>query len=562
MSLISSFHPHTQETSKPTVYHIQLTQTTTASSRQMETTLRSMVVPDHVMKNSNDLGRFFIQREQENTYIYHARRSILTMTRTRSDSCPPSFHTGPSAHYIPTPAERATPMDRTTLDKLPNATRAICGAEKGSTVLLPPLKAPTKPSTPLKGPIPMPRRMSLPADARFDVLKEPTNFKELHGIVNKLAANLTGDNLFRLAHLLKKLNEQDMDNAALFKLHDEWEKYAERAIAETTKIVKDKDDQVRHAQLQTTVLQNSVAGDIVNPNKPWQRKEIFDAVAQNATLVVENEKYRRRIHQLEDEVQQLRDENESMRQQQERSVAADMEARARIGRQNQSRLAKQQNTNAAEQRKLNDRIAELEGQNQALSSHVTETQSQNNDLKGQLDGERVAAKQLQEDNENLAKAYHEKEQALEKKIEDLESTTNEQKTTISSLRDEVELSSSRTLQLQKELDTATALIASLETTLEQTKAEVEKSVTDSKQYKELQRRYSDTRTDHNDLKQKHQNIKSELTSERKKFEAKKKDLERKNKNLSNQVKTLRASRGGKKGGKDEKQELEVKEISE
>ena len=191
--------------------------------------------PSGVSKHSKEVNKSTCQKQSEQLSI---QDDVLAQATTQIPAfTSPSSAPGPSTDTIqwwPTKPHPKVKMDISRLSKLDNYTKVIAGREKG---YHPHISAP-RPSTPeppstLSRPLILSRRRSLPADVRLDVLKAPTTFDEWVALIIPLTEGQTGDNIFRLAHLLK--NKWDQDQWIAY--FTERKKFIEKAIKEAQAVL-------------------------------------------------------------------------------------------------------------------------------------------------------------------------------------------------------------------------------------------------------------------------------------------------------------------------------------
>lgn len=191
--------------------------------------------PSGVSKHSKDINKSTYQEQSEKLSIQdevsaQATTQIPADTASSSASDPSSD----TIQWWPTKSHPKVKMDISSLSKLENYTRIIAGREKGCHAHI----SARRPSTPeppstLSKPLILSRRRSLPADVRLDVLKAPTTFDEWVALIIPLTEGQTGDNIFRLAHLLK--NKWDQDQWITY--FTERKKFIEKAIKEAQAVL-------------------------------------------------------------------------------------------------------------------------------------------------------------------------------------------------------------------------------------------------------------------------------------------------------------------------------------
>ncbi|PVH76455.1 hypothetical protein DL98DRAFT_592190 [Cadophora sp. DSE1049] len=479
--------------------------------------LSDMMDPMEAMKQVKDERQF----EQESV---SAMKQIPVIT-------PPSTSSDPSIDYFPTPAHPKIPMDLSTLSQLPVPTHAIGGTEKGSVVPVPHLPAGLKPPAPLSRPILPPRRLSLPADPRFDILETPITHEEWSTFLDSFAAKLTGDNLFRLPHLVERLNIQDKEIVGLRMIIKNWEWFGDRTIRSMTILQEEK----KKEKDVDEILQNLVS-ETVDPSNPNQLRYINKIAMDNANLhdeVTRLRKGRNTSTQLQQQVNDL--EQKLIDKDQEHKAA-----RSRIGRQNQSRNALKGNEYKALLKELQNIIDEQEGEKKSLrlllelrDSVILDLDRRNSDLERQVQVRDEAIMQLREE-----KAANDKAELKYRQAEvDLEKERHAHKKTV-----EEAVVALDKQGLQEELNIANAKIASLFEMIEKTKTAAQTAVRNSEDYQKFLMKYNSMTTDFNALRDDHKRLESQLADETKSRAAEKTKLERENANLKNQVKTLKENK--------------------
>ncbi|KAH7395556.1 hypothetical protein BKA64DRAFT_708949 [Cadophora sp. MPI-SDFR-AT-0126] len=504
--------------------------------------------PIEAMKQANDKFQLPNQEGPKETLTYE-QGSSSAMTQTPLLTRP-STSSGPSAGYFPIPANSTTPMDLSTLSKLRTPSHAIGGTEKGSTPCMPPLPAEYKPPSPLSRPRHFPRRLSVPAGARFDIPETPTTPEEYNIMLNSFSANLTGDNMFRFAHLVEILNTQDVEIQRLMKIHQDWD-LAAVEIASKYEILQKEHEKEK---VFNKILQNAVS-ETVDPSRPEQVRYINGIAEENANLRAEIEELRRHNLRLTGENTVFRIDNTEMHrriQSHEEEMAKLIEnhrlAQARVGRKNQSARAKAENRKNAQLEKLGEQISDLNENIKSLESQIkdkdqeiTDLKTENSSLETQLGVATEAATDLKADlTRNAVETGNAEEMKKEheKKVKELQTLLNTQENQIFFIQGQ--LTASQTLQ--EALNTAIATVASLELAL----AKAQTAVHNSEQYRKLSTKYSSIKTDLSDLTIKHKNVVEKSTADCKRFEVLKKQLQMDNANLKNQVNTLNKNKSKEK----------------
>jgi len=174
--------------------------------------LSDIMDPSGVSKHSKDINKSTSQEQSEQSSLRNEVSAQATTQIPANTS--PSSSPDPSSDTIqwwPTKSHPKVKMDIFSLSKLEPYTKIIAGREKGCHTTHIPGHRPSTPEPPstLSKPLILSRRRSLPADVCLDVLKTPETFDEWAALIIALTDGQTGDNIFRMTHLLKKTWDQD-----------------------------------------------------------------------------------------------------------------------------------------------------------------------------------------------------------------------------------------------------------------------------------------------------------------------------------------------------------------